>query len=42
MNGVPAGLRLLSNQTTPSGVAAQVYESTGPATYGAYEAGAHS
>jgi dihydrofolate reductase len=41
-NGVPAGLRLLSNETTPSGVAAQVYEPTGLPTYGVYEAGAHS
>ncbi|MBQ0868673.1 dihydrofolate reductase family protein [Streptomyces sp. A73] len=41
-SGVPAGLRLLSNETTPSGVAAQVYEWTGVPRYGRYEAGAHS
>jgi dihydrofolate reductase len=37
-NGVPAGLRLLSSETTPSGVTAQVYEPTGPPRYGAYAA----
>lgn len=41
-NGAPAGLRLLANETTPSGVAAQVYEPTGQPQYGTYEAGAHS
>jgi hypothetical protein len=41
-NGAPAGLRLLSYETTPSGVAAQVYETTGLARYGTYEADAHS
>ncbi|MFB6960662.1 dihydrofolate reductase family protein [Streptomyces sp. NPDC056309] len=41
-NGVPARLRLLSNETTPSGVAAQVYEPTGLPPYGTYEADAHS
>ncbi|MGW4824836.1 dihydrofolate reductase family protein [Streptomyces sp. NPDC004227] len=41
-NGVPAGLRLLSNETTPSGVAAQVYEPAGLPQYGTYEADAHS
>lgn len=41
-NGVPAGLRLLSNETTTSGVTAQVYELTGRPEYGTYEADAHS
>ncbi|WP_049568629.1 dihydrofolate reductase family protein [Streptomyces sp. SBT349] len=41
-DGVPAGLRLMSNETTPSGVAAQVYAWTGPPAYGAYGAGAPS
>ncbi|MEV6653989.1 dihydrofolate reductase family protein [Streptomyces sp. NPDC051219] len=41
-NGAPAGLRLLRNETTPSGVTAQVYEPTGLPKYGTYEAGAHS
>ncbi|MER5183769.1 dihydrofolate reductase family protein [Streptomyces sp. NPDC002896] len=41
-NGVPAGMRLLSSETTPSGVTAQVYEATGLPQYGTYEAGAHS
>lgn len=41
-DGVPAGLRLLSSETTPSGVAAQVYEPTGPPRYGTYEADAPS
>lgn len=41
-NGAPAGLRLLSSETTPTGVAAQVYEPTGLPQYGTYEAGAHS
>ncbi|MBO8187984.1 dihydrofolate reductase family protein [Streptomyces spirodelae] len=40
--GVPAGLRLLNCETTPSGVTAQVYESTGLPQYGTYEAGAQS
>lgn len=41
-NGTPAGLRLLSCETTPSGVAAQVYEPTGLPRYGTYEADARS
>ncbi len=41
-DGVPAGLRLLSNETTPNGVAAQVYEYTGQPDYATYEAGAHT
>ncbi|MCX4681166.1 dihydrofolate reductase family protein [Streptomyces sp. NBC_01433] len=41
-NGVQAGLRLLSSETTPSGVVAQVYESTGLPQYGSYEADARS
>ena len=34
--GAPAGLRLVSSQTTPGGLALQVYERTGPATYATY------
>ncbi|MER5468207.1 dihydrofolate reductase family protein [Streptomyces sp. NPDC002935] len=41
-DGVPTGLRLLSSETTPNGVAAQVYEPTGLPRYGTYDAGAHS
>jgi len=41
-NGAPAGLQLLSNETTPSGVTAQVYEPTGLPEYGTYEADADS
>jgi dihydrofolate reductase len=41
-SGVPAGMKLLSNETTPAGVAAQVYEPTGPPRYGTYEGGAPS
>ncbi|MFJ3709828.1 MULTISPECIES: dihydrofolate reductase family protein [unclassified Streptomyces] len=41
-HGVQAGLRLLSTETTPSGVVAQVYEPTGLPRYGTYEAGAPS
>lgn len=41
-NGAPAGLRLLRNETTPSGVMAQVYEPTGLPEYGTYDADAHS
>ncbi|MEU6658829.1 dihydrofolate reductase family protein [Streptomyces sp. NPDC046821] len=40
-NGTPAGLRLLSCETTPSGVAAQVYATTGRPQCGTYEADAH-
>lgn len=32
----PLGLRLLSSEMTPSGVAAQAYEVTGPAGFGTY------
>ncbi|KAB8168629.1 dihydrofolate reductase [Streptomyces sp. 3MP-14] len=35
-SGVPAGLRLVSSETTPSGVTAQVYEVTGEPSFGAY------
>ncbi|GAA2294352.1 dihydrofolate reductase family protein [Streptomyces kunmingensis] len=38
--GAPAGLRLLSNETTPGGLAVHVYESTGLPAYGTYGAGA--
>lgn len=41
-SGAPAGLRLLSSETTPSGVTAQVYETTGPPVYGSYEADARA
>ncbi|MFJ8073863.1 dihydrofolate reductase family protein [Streptomyces sp. NPDC096176] len=34
--GTPAGLRLLHNETTPSGIAVRVYESTGLPKYGTY------
>ncbi|CAM5358748.1 Dihydrofolate reductase OS=Streptomyces alboniger OX=132473 GN=CP975_29370 PE=4 SV=1 [Streptomyces alboniger] len=36
--GAPAGLRLVSNGTTPGGLALQVYESTGRPEYGTYGA----
>jgi dihydrofolate reductase len=39
-NGVPVGLRLLSSETTPNGVAAQTYEPTGQPRFGTYEADA--
>ena len=35
--GAPAGLRLLRNETTPGGLAIQVYETAGRPTYGTYE-----
>ncbi|MEU6676147.1 dihydrofolate reductase family protein [Streptomyces sp. NPDC046925] len=38
--GAPAGLRLLSNETTPGGLAIHVYESTGLPRYGTYGGGA--
>ncbi|MER5258038.1 dihydrofolate reductase family protein [Streptomyces sp. NPDC002855] len=38
--GAPAGLRLLSNETTPGGLAIHVYESTGRPEYGTYGADA--
>ncbi|MGW5867270.1 dihydrofolate reductase family protein [Streptomyces sp. NPDC055239] len=38
--GAPVGLRLLSNGTTPGGLAIQVYESTGRPEYGTYGGGA--
>lgn len=38
--GAPAGLRLLSNETTPGGLAIHVYESTGLPEYGTYGADA--
>ena len=37
VGGAPAGLRLLSNETTPGGLAIQVYETAGPPRYGTYE-----
>ena len=41
-DGAPAGLRLLRSETTPNGVMAQVYESTGLPQYGTYDADARS
>ncbi|GGX76645.1 dihydrofolate reductase family protein [Streptomyces fructofermentans] len=41
-DGPPTGLRLLSSETTPNGVTAQVYETTGQPLYGTYEGGARS
>lgn len=38
--GAPAGLRLLSHETTPGGLAIHVYESTGLPKYGTYGADA--
>ena len=38
--GAPAGLRLLHSETTPSGIAVHVYESTGLPEYGTYGADA--
>ncbi|WP_327113606.1 dihydrofolate reductase family protein [Streptomyces sp. NBC_01341] len=38
--GTPVGLRLLDHETTPSGIAVYVYESTGLPEYGTYGAGA--
>lgn len=38
--GAPLGLRLLSNETTPAGLAIHVYESTGRPEYGTYGADA--
>ncbi|MFD3937379.1 dihydrofolate reductase family protein [Streptomyces sp. NPDC058611] len=35
-SGAPAGLRLVSNGTTPGGLAVQVYASTGRPEYGTY------
>ena len=35
--GASAGLRLVSNDSTPGGLAIQVYESVGPPRYGTYE-----
>ncbi|MEV8022295.1 dihydrofolate reductase family protein [Streptomyces sp. NPDC086554] len=34
--GAPAGLRLISHQTTPSGLSVHVFESTGLPEYGSY------
>jgi dihydrofolate reductase len=34
--GAPAGLRLVSNASTPGGLAVQVYETAGPPAYGTY------
>ncbi|TLS46792.1 dihydrofolate reductase [Streptomyces montanus] len=36
--GAPAGLRLLSNETTPGGLAVHIYESAGLPEYGTYGA----
>lgn len=38
--GAPAGLRLLSHETTPGGIAVHVYAATGRPEYGVYGAGA--
>ncbi|MGW6027834.1 dihydrofolate reductase family protein [Streptomyces sp. NPDC055099] len=38
--GAPVGLRLLSNETTPGGLAIQVYEAAGRPEYGTYGADA--
>ncbi|TPQ21712.1 dihydrofolate reductase family protein [Streptomyces sporangiiformans] len=38
--GAPAGLRLLSNETTPGGLAVHIYESAGLPEYGTYGADA--
>ncbi|MEU8675432.1 dihydrofolate reductase family protein [Streptomyces sp. NPDC048560] len=38
--GTPVGLRMLHNETTPSGIAVHVYESTGVPEYGTYGADA--
>jgi dihydrofolate reductase len=40
VGGAPAGLRLLSNETTPGGLAIQVYETAGLPKYGTYEGAA--
>jgi len=37
--GAPAGLRLVSNEATPGGLAILVYEPAGLPTYGTYEPG---
>ncbi|AFR05740.1 dihydrofolate reductase family protein [Nocardiopsis alba] len=41
-HGVPSGLRLRSNRTTPGGIAVQEYEVVGTAEYGTYEGGGGS
>jgi len=38
--GATAGLRLISNETTPGGLAVHVYEYAGPPKYGTYQPGA--
>jgi dihydrofolate reductase len=37
--GAPAGLRLISNETTPGGLAVHIYESAGLPEYGTYQSG---
>jgi dihydrofolate reductase len=37
--GAPAGLRLVSNETTPSGIAVHIYEPTGAPEFGTYQSG---
>jgi dihydrofolate reductase len=39
VGGASAGLRLVSNNSTPSGLAIQVYETVGLPSYGTYQAG---
>jgi dihydrofolate reductase len=39
VGGAPAGLRLVSNNSTPSGLAIQVYETVGMPSYGTYQVG---
>jgi dihydrofolate reductase len=38
--GAPAGLRLVGNETTPSGLAVHIYEPTGAPEFGTYQSGA--
>ncbi len=38
--GAPAGLRLVSNETTPGGLAIHLYEPAGAPTFATYQAGA--
>jgi dihydrofolate reductase len=41
-DGAPAGLRLLSTEVTPGGLAIHVYETTGAPAYGTYAPGAQA
>ncbi len=40
VGGASAGLRLVRNDTTPAGLAIQVYEAVGPPSYATYQGGA--